>query len=119
MALSQPEFQSAYTSAYYSDWAIATNQSSKTFGVTVAGEFSAAINNCGLWCVAVLYLITSPFHSVSIQNRLNGIGTDIADCTVWDDWKVCFFGLTSCKGTRVLNSLSSHILQPQLPVLGK
>ncbi|KAH9480680.1 putative glucan 1,3-beta-glucosidase D [Psilocybe cubensis] len=33
----------------YGDWAIATNQSQKVFGVTLGGEFSAAINNCGLW----------------------------------------------------------------------
>jgi hypothetical protein len=32
-----------------SAWAIATNQSQKAFGVTVGGEFSAAINDCGLW----------------------------------------------------------------------
>jgi glucan 1,3-beta-glucosidase len=30
-------------------WAIATNQSQSAFGVTVAGEFSSATNNCGLW----------------------------------------------------------------------
>lgn len=32
-----------------SSWAIATNQSQKVFGVAVGGEFSAAINDCGLW----------------------------------------------------------------------
>jgi hypothetical protein len=32
-----------------SAWAIATNQSQKAFGVTVGGEFSTAINDCGLW----------------------------------------------------------------------
>jgi len=35
--------------------------------VTVGGEFSAAINNCGLW--------------------LNGIGGDVAGCDTWNDWK--------------------------------
>ncbi|KAJ7028466.1 exo-beta-1,3-glucanase [Mycena alexandri] len=49
-------------------WAIATNQSSKAFGVTLGGEFSAAINDCGLW--------------------LNGIGSTpgAPDCGVIDDW---------------------------------
>ncbi|KAF8215056.1 glycoside hydrolase superfamily [Mycena galopus ATCC 62051] len=49
-------------------WAIATNQSSKAFGVTLGGEFSTAINDCGLW--------------------LNGIGSTSAapDCAVIDDW---------------------------------
>lgn len=48
------------------DWAIATNQSQHVFGVTVGGEFSSAVNNCGLW--------------------LNGIGSNPANCEVWDDW---------------------------------
>ncbi|KAJ7719597.1 exo-beta-1,3-glucanase [Mycena metata] len=34
-------------------WAIATNQSSKAFGVTLGGEFSGAINDCGLWSAAL------------------------------------------------------------------
>ncbi|CAA7262821.1 unnamed protein product [Cyclocybe aegerita] len=49
-------------------WAIATNQSQKVFGVTVGGEWSSAINNCGLW--------------------LNGIGStpNFPDCESWDNW---------------------------------
>ncbi|KAG6919225.1 hypothetical protein DXG01_008020 [Tephrocybe rancida] len=48
-------------------WAIATNQSQKAFGVTLGGEFSTAINDCGLW--------------------LNGIGnSQRPECQVWDDW---------------------------------
>ncbi|KIM40964.1 glycoside hydrolase family 5 protein [Hebeloma cylindrosporum] len=49
-------------------WAVATNQSQKAFGVTLGGEFSSAINNCGLW--------------------LNGIGSTPSspDCTTWDNW---------------------------------
>ncbi len=53
------------------DWAVATNQSSKAFGVTVGGEWSVAINNCGKW--------------------LNGIGAPSDphyDCDMWDDWAV-------------------------------
>ncbi|KAJ3982630.1 exo-beta-1,3-glucanase [Lentinula detonsa] len=51
-----------------SAWAIATNQSSKAFGVTLGGEFSTAINDCGLW--------------------LNGIGPGSSnpECPIWDDW---------------------------------
>ncbi|KAF9013054.1 glycoside hydrolase superfamily [Cyathus striatus] len=49
-------------------WAIATNQSSKAFGVTVGGEFSTAINDCGLW--------------------LSGIGStpQYPNCAQWDNW---------------------------------
>lgn len=48
-------------------WAIATNQSEQVFGVTIGGEFSTAINACGLW--------------------LNGIGSgEDSSCAVWDDW---------------------------------
>lgn len=36
---------------FFSAWAIATNQSQKVFGVTLGGEFSTAINDCGLWFV--------------------------------------------------------------------
>ncbi|PFH51213.1 glycoside hydrolase family 5 protein [Amanita thiersii Skay4041] len=56
---------------FHSTWAIATNQSQKVFGVTVGGEFSTAITDCGLWYV------------------LNGIGSTPSnpDCSVWDDWK--------------------------------
>ncbi|KAJ3900736.1 glycoside hydrolase family 5 protein [Lentinula edodes] len=51
-----------------SEWAIATNQSSKAFGITLGGEFSTAINDCGLW--------------------LNGIGPGSSnpECPMWDDW---------------------------------
>ncbi|KAF8625907.1 hypothetical protein AX17_006633 [Amanita inopinata Kibby_2008] len=49
-------------------WAIATNQSQKAFGVTLGGEFSTAINDCGLW--------------------LSGIGSSPGhpDCSLWDNW---------------------------------
>ncbi|KXN84327.1 putative glucan 1,3-beta-glucosidase D [Leucoagaricus sp. SymC.cos] len=49
-------------------WAIATNQSQSVFGVTLGGEFSTAINDCGLW--------------------LSGIGSTpgYPDCGPWDDW---------------------------------
>jgi glucan 1,3-beta-glucosidase len=50
------------------DWAVATNQSQKVFGVTLGGEFSSAINDCGLW--------------------LNGIGSTPSspNCPTWDNW---------------------------------
>ncbi|KAF6754946.1 glycoside hydrolase family 5 protein [Ephemerocybe angulata] len=48
-------------------WGTSMNRSQRVFGVTIAGEFSTAINNCGLW--------------------LNGIGNeDPASCDVWNDW---------------------------------
>ncbi|KAF8641456.1 hypothetical protein AX16_009968 [Volvariella volvacea WC 439] len=53
-----------------SNWAFATNRSMGYFGVTLGGQFSAAINDCGLW--------------------LNGIEsfTRYPDCHVWNDWTV-------------------------------
>lgn len=38
-------------SNFPSAWAIATNQSQQVFGLTLGGEFSTAINDCGLWYV--------------------------------------------------------------------
>lgn len=48
-----------------SAWAIATNVSQNKFGVTLGGEFSTAINNCGLWqvvacCLSASACLTSP-----------------------------------------------------------
>jgi len=50
------------------NWALATNLSMETFGVTLGGEFSGATNDCGLW--------------------VNGIEaiTRYPNCTVWNDW---------------------------------
>lgn len=50
------------------EWAIATNQSSKAFGVTIGGEFSGALNDCGYW--------------------LSGIGSTpgYPNCAPFDDW---------------------------------
>ncbi|KAF8651973.1 hypothetical protein AX16_004616 [Volvariella volvacea WC 439] len=50
------------------DWAVATNYSQRVFGVTLGGEFSAAINDCGYW--------------------LSGIGSTPSNpnCDIWDNW---------------------------------
>ncbi|CAL1708174.1 unnamed protein product [Somion occarium] len=49
--------------------AFQVNQSNFDFGITITGEFSAAINDCGLW--------------------IKGAGTapSFPDCTQWDDWE--------------------------------
>ena len=55
-------------------WGASLNQSRQAFGVTIAGEFSNAINNCGLFV-----------------NGVGGSGTAAANCTffsdssLWDD----------------------------------
>ncbi|KAJ8481292.1 hypothetical protein ONZ45_g15358 [Pleurotus djamor] len=51
------------------DWAGAINRSSNVFGVTFGGEFSAALNDCGLW--------------------VNGVGSKPShgDCSVYDNWE--------------------------------
>ncbi|KAG2009614.1 exo-beta-1,3-glucanase, variant 4 [Coprinopsis cinerea AmutBmut pab1-1] len=67
------------------EWAIATNQSQQVFGVTVGGEFSTAINNCGLWFV--LGTLSRLLDSHEIVLRLNGVdGAPIPGCELWDDW---------------------------------
>ena len=114
MVLSQ---SAAYASACHSDWAVATNQSSKTFGVTVGGEFSAAINNCGLWCVAALCL-TSLLH-LKIGSTESEPISRTAPFGMTGRYVRLFWFYPSGEGIRILNSLSSHILQPLLPDLGK
>jgi len=48
--------------------AFQVNQSNVDFGITITGEFSAAINDCGLWVKGV------------------DIDPSFTDCTQWDDW---------------------------------
>lgn len=48
--------------------AYSNNQSQRDFGITITGEWSAAINNCGKWVVGV------------------GPGSTFAECPQWDDW---------------------------------
>ncbi|RPD58867.1 glycoside hydrolase [Lentinus tigrinus ALCF2SS1-7] len=48
--------------------AYSNNQSQYDFGVTVSGEFSAAVNDCGKWVLGI------------------GQNSTSADCDVWDDW---------------------------------
>ncbi|KAI0751685.1 glycoside hydrolase superfamily [Daedaleopsis nitida] len=45
------------------------NQSQVDFGITLSGEFSGAINNCGKWVVGV------------------GQESTFAECPTWDDWQ--------------------------------
>ncbi|KAF8182287.1 exo-beta-1,3-glucanase [Pholiota molesta] len=49
-------------------WAIATNRSQSVFGVTLGGEFSTAINSCGLWLNGISSTPSSP------------------NCSTWDNW---------------------------------
>lgn len=48
-------------------WAAVTNRSQTNFGITVGGEFSTAVNNCGLW-------LEGPESPTQ------------ARCAVWDNW---------------------------------
>ena len=45
------------------------NQSQSDFGITISGEFSGAINNCGKWVLNV------------------GQNSTLTDCPTWDDWQ--------------------------------
>ncbi|KAG8894890.1 hypothetical protein FRC01_012689 [Tulasnella sp. 417] len=62
-------------------WAAAMNSSWTDFGVSVAGEFSLAINDCGLWV-----------NGIGIGTRWEGTlaGSEAAgagDCTEWTNWR--------------------------------
>lgn len=49
-------------------WASGINGSQSAFGITIVGEFSSAVNDCGLW--------------------VRGVGGQVAyggDCSVWED----------------------------------
>ncbi|KAF5311717.1 hypothetical protein D9611_009477 [Ephemerocybe angulata] len=72
------------------EWAIATNQSQKAFGVTVGGEFSTAINACGLW--------------------LNGVpAEDPPTCDVWNNWSA--WDQTTIDGLKQVTLASMDALQ--------
>ncbi|KAF8739527.1 hypothetical protein AX14_009299 [Amanita brunnescens Koide BX004] len=72
-------------------WAIATNQSQQVFGLTLGGEFSTAINDCGLW--------------------LSGIGStpSTPDCAIWDDW--ASFNASTIDGLKQVTLASMDALQ--------
>jgi glucan 1,3-beta-glucosidase len=72
-------------------WAIATNQSSKAFGVTLGGEFSTAINDCGLW--------------------LSGIGSQSSNpqCPTWDNWAA--YNTSTIAGLKQVTLASMDALQ--------
>ncbi|KAI1792509.1 glycoside hydrolase [Ganoderma leucocontextum] len=48
--------------------AYGNNQSQMDFGITISGEWSGAINNCGKWVLSV------------------GQNSTYPDCPMWDDW---------------------------------
>lgn len=81
-----------------SAWAIATNQSQKAFGVTLGGEFSTAINDCGLWFVIGPFVESDVMFTLTCY-RLNGIGgtAGYPDCTPWDNWSVSLVSLVTCE----------------------
>ncbi|KAG7086576.1 hypothetical protein E1B28_002522 [Marasmius oreades] len=61
-------------------WGKDVNQSMADFGMTIAGEFSNAINDCGLWV-----------NGVGQGVRYDGTFTAepsprVGDCTQWTDW---------------------------------
>ncbi|KAL6305370.1 glycoside hydrolase superfamily [Sparassis latifolia] len=63
-----------------STWAANQNNSMSAFGLTTAGEFSNAINDCGLWV-----------NGVNLGTRYEGTYTGswpvIGSCTPWTDWQ--------------------------------
>lgn len=61
-------------------WATATNDTSRQFGTNNAGEFSAAVNDCGQW-----------LNGIGLGQRYDGTYHDyenkrIGSCDVWNDY---------------------------------
>jgi len=79
---------------FSSNWALATNLSMETFGVTLGGEFSGATNDCGLWLgydFSRLFMRSLKERAWLTEfRRVNGIEaiTRYPNCTVWNDWTV-------------------------------
>ena len=109
-------------SNFLSAWAIATNQSQQVFGLTLGGEFSTAINDCGLWYVCIFLSDDNAEGSsdTSFSCRLSGIGSTPSspDCAVWDDWAVCIVTRHStCPWSS--NLITSHTMPRLLVASGK
>ncbi|KAF6764163.1 exo-beta-1,3-glucanase [Ephemerocybe angulata] len=72
------------------DWGSGTSKSSSIFGITIAGEFSTAINGCGL--------------------NLNGVGSGEAEgCDFWDNWAA--WDQTTIGGLQQVSLASMDALQ--------
>jgi glucan 1,3-beta-glucosidase len=55
------------------------NNSMASFGLSIAGEFSAAPNDCGLW-----------IHGVDLGSVFDGTyagSVSVGNCTFWNDWE--------------------------------
>lgn len=61
-------------------WAAETNNSWTDFGVSVAGEFSLAINDCGLWVNGIG--AGTRWEGTLVSSGAVGSG----DCTEWNKW---------------------------------
>ncbi|KIO27883.1 glycoside hydrolase family 5 protein, partial [Tulasnella calospora MUT 4182] len=62
-------------------WAADMNSSWTDFGVSMAGEFSLAINDCGLW-------INGVGAGTRWEGTFNGQGDGVAgSCAEWNDWQ--------------------------------
>ncbi|XP_006458234.1 hypothetical protein AGABI2DRAFT_63154 [Agaricus bisporus var. bisporus H97] len=70
---------SSYQKTPCSNWGSSVNNSMANFGLSVAGEFSNAVTDCGLW-----------LNGVDLGTRYEGTYIDsperIGDCAIWTDW---------------------------------
>lgn len=55
------------------------NQSMSAFGLTAAGEFSNAINDCGLY-------VNGVGLGTRYEGTYPGYTTKVGDCTPWEDY---------------------------------
>lgn len=60
-------------------WGPQFNGSRSNFGFTNGGEFSFAINDCGLW-------VTNVDEGTRYQGTFPGFTTNMGSCDPWTDW---------------------------------
>lgn len=71
-----------YTNTPCSAWGQMMNQSMAGFGLTVAGEFSNAVTDCGLW-------VNGVNQGIRYEGSyyMGGPWPDIGSCNQWTDWQ--------------------------------
>jgi len=61
------------------NWASGINASMSAFGLTAAGEFSNAINDCGLF-------VNGVGLGTRYEGTYEGAGSKVGDCAPWEDY---------------------------------
>jgi glucan 1,3-beta-glucosidase len=104
---------SSFASQACSSWGGMMNDSMSAFGLTSAGEFSNAINDCGLFV-----------NGVGLGNRYDGTYTSggpwpkVGDCGQWTDyssWDQTMKDSTKQFALASMDSLQVSLFSPRMP----